>query len=478
MQALHDLVHSLTKDEKRLYHQTKRAPRLQAIYEGYLLAPHFDRTIDRNIFDQHFQGVSRAFYSMQKRSLMDDILATLLLHTNLQDDNYRYARCLARTLMLLQRRNGEGALLYLQEAESIARNAHQYPEISYLQELKKQAIPLLHEVDIAQYQSLLQEDESLRRKHETQQKLNTVKIILHLLRNASGQPEVVPLATLAAQYMQQLFETLEQQPDQALQLNLFTTEAELSALQNEAEDHHRKLVKWFAQEEKAATPTVRLQMTNLMLQSGLRSGDFLLLSGLIYKINKQLPTLEASVKEAFLPDYYENSSLYHFYENDLATALNENEKAIEMVKNDRQKLVRCIYYRLAMYIAGYLPIQARETIRKYQKQVPELANDPLMQLIEFVIDIESHEPADKITYDIRRTQKKLPKSKRVKLLQDVYNHLLSFLENRATPGVPIRIFPTEWENILRIDLWLEAKKKNQFYYNLLREDWQSRKKVY
>jgi hypothetical protein len=53
-----------------------------------------------------------------------------------------------------------------------------------------------------------------------------------------------------------------------------------------------------------------------------------------------------------------------------------------------------------------------------------------------------------------------------------------YLERKPLRSRPLHIFPAEWEQTLRIDLWLEAKLHNWFYYNALLELWQERRRVY
>jgi hypothetical protein len=40
------------------------------------------------------------------------------------------------------------------------------------------------------------------------------------------------------------------------------------------------------------------------------------------------------------------------------------------------------------------------------------------------------------------------------------------------------LFPPQWEQILRVDLLLLAKKQSNFYYNLLCAHWDKRKQVF
>ena len=478
MQALYELVHSLTKDEKRLYHQAKRNPRLQALYEGYLAADLYDRQVDRDIYEKHFKDVSRAFYSMQKRALMDDILSTLLLHTNLQDGHYRFARAIARALLMIERRNGEGAQVYLDEAEQVAREGGMVAEQAYLLELQKKTLPLTPEATAESYLKIIRTEQGMIDTAVWAQKFSTVQIIVHLLRTSGLTSDTTPLITLAEQYLQELYSLEQSRPDVGLQLELFAAEAELKALQEEAETHHRKLLKWFGEQEKTAPAPLKLKMVNTLLASGLRAGDFLLLSALTYKTSKQLNELDRESRELHLADYYEHTAVYHFYENDLPAALHEIEQAVELSKGQPEQLERRFYYRLAMFVAGYLPTQARETIRRYQKQLPQLENDPLLHLFRFLIEIESHTPADNIIYEIRKALKRLPKSRKHRQFQEACHQLLAYLENKPVPRQPIRLFPAHWENLLQLDLWLEAKQKNQFYYNLLRDDWEKRKQVF
>ena len=116
MQALFDLVHSLAKEEKRLYNLHGRNSRYTQIYKGYLASNEYSKNLDRQLYSKHFSSFSKAFYSMQKNALMDDILAVLLEYSNSSKEDFLVNRLKAKYEVLNYKGFHEQAQNYIRAA--------------------------------------------------------------------------------------------------------------------------------------------------------------------------------------------------------------------------------------------------------------------------------------------------------------------------------------------------------------------------
>jgi hypothetical protein len=481
MQILFDLIHSLAREEKRLYHIHKREGRFQGIYEGYLKAQAFAKPLDHQLYAEHFADVSRAFYSMQKRALMDDILAVLQEHSNSQHPGYQFIRAYGKANVLLQRRMGEAAALYSQEAYDTAMEAGHSGNAALAVRAQQQALLLTPNPSLAAYEALREREIELSQP-TPQQRLAQLRerLTLHSLHTDEQTPEATALAAteLEAALNDITFET----HDLDLFLDKLGCQGLLFELTGRADAFHRHISQIYQQAAAlgiASSQPHYLRLMNMLLHSGLRSGDFLLLTGMIYRLAKEVPSFQEEHRRQFLPDYYETAALFHFYENDLPEALRHIEAVIRHEATPREQFVRCVFYRLAMLVAAHLPIQAKEEIAWYTAQYPELKEESLVWLIEVLvaIDAQNSQP-EEIVYQIERYRHALRKRKDCRPQAESLTLLSTFLEKRKIKEKHVPVFPVQWENILRIDLWVKAKQGGRFYYNLLLEDWQTRRKVF
>jgi hypothetical protein len=126
----------------------------------------------------------------------------------------------------------------------------------------------------------------------------------------------------------------------------------------------------------------------------------------------------------------------------------------------------------------FVPKQAREEIVSYSSSIPELKDEPLLWLIEVLVAIEAKEPTDDVLFLIERHRNTLKKRKDGKLMLEAMGVLITFLERKKGKDREVRAMPAEWENLLRVDLYVRAKLDTSFYYNLLLDDWKRRRKVF
>ncbi len=487
MLILYELIHSLAKEEKRLYQLHKRDTRFQRIYEGYQRALQFSKELDQQLYADHFADVSRAFYSMQKRALMDDILAVLREYSNTQQPGYQFIRLYGRAQVLLERGMGEAAAAYGREAYDAAQGADDAERQALALQLQQAALLQSAEPSLAQYDQLLRLEQALAQQLGARDQLLKLRHSLRLLKLNVDALEPKALLVAAQGYYDQLraLPGLDYSGDPGADLDL-----QLDRLQGEdlyyqiigqPEVFHRELTAFYKRLPPALAqqqPLTYYRLVNHVLESGLRSGDFLLLTGMTYKLGKEVASLRPEIARDFLPAYLENSALFSFYETDLPQALKLIDQAIRLDELGRDRLVRCIFYRLAMLVAAHLPAQAREEIALYSTTVPELADEPLLWVLEVLISIEAKESADDTLFLIERHRNALKRRKDGRTMLEALAQLSAFLERKKGRDKALRVMPADWENLLRVDLYIRAKQDSSFYYNLLLDEWKRRRKVF
>ena len=244
---------------------------------------------------------------------------------------------------------------------------------------------------------------------------------------------------------------------------------------------HRELLNQFQAVQKSdPEPGGQLQqdLLNVVLRSALRCGDFLNLSTLIYKTDKEIERLPEPYSEAFLAAYNEVAGLYHFYDNDLKQSVCCLKRALESPAVSNQTMERLFYYYIASLIGAYLPLQADEVIQQYKQRHPVLTFNPLLWVVEAIVATENHRSPDDIMYLIGQMQQHEDQDIDFRRLLRATHQLINYVERREMPKAMVPLFPESWEQILRLDLWVKAKLENKFYYNLITDAWQERKKVF
>jgi len=247
------------------------------------------------------------------------------------------------------------------------------------------------------------------------------------------------------------------------------------------EEEHRKLLseyKALCKDSSAENESLRYETLNIVLRSALRCGDFLNLSTYIYKMDKEVEKNPKGFSPSFLASYHETSGVYHFYDNELQKAVCCLEKALESEAYNNESLERLLYYYLAVLIGAYLPLQADEVIQRYKQRQPVLTFNPLLWLVEAIVAVENHRDKDEVMWLISQMKQNEDSDRNFRKLLQALNQLLNYIDRKDAPKAFIPIFPEHWEQILRLDLWIQAKRENTFYYNLLTDEWQKKKRVF
>lgn len=246
------------------------------------------------------------------------------------------------------------------------------------------------------------------------------------------------------------------------------------------EAEHRELLHQYQTLLKAENgeSDLHYDLLNIVLRSALRCGDFLNLSTFIYKTDKEIERIPERFSPTFLAAYHEVSGLYHFYDNDLKRAVSSLQYALESQAVNNQAMERLFYYYISSLIGAYLPLQADAVIQQYKSRHVVLTYNPLLWLVEAVVATENHRSRDEVMMLIGQMQQNEDLDEDFHRLLRATSQLMNYIERKEAPKSFIPLFPESWEQVLRLDFWIKAKLENKFYYNLITDAWQQRKKVF
>lgn len=482
MQALFNLVHSLAKEEKRLYNLHGRKSRFTQIYKGYLQANEYSKNLDRQLYSKHFSSFSKAFYSMQKNALLDDILAVLLEYSNSSKDDFIINRYKAKYEVLNYKGFHEQALNYIRAAlDACEKIKSPHLRLRILEDYRD-TLARSTSAGWEEYAEILARIEHTSTLvtenapfEENRKKLN---VLVNSTR--SNPAELGSYKEISADILESIHSIGQDKEEPDTQMAIFESEYLYSSTFEDKYELHRRLVRLEKQSNKENYPRdIRLQIINLLMESSMECGDFLLINGLIYKTQKELVTLTPQQKADFLPKYLELCSIYHFYENDLPLAQRELNQLLELEGHTQENHIRYFFHKIGVLIAANLPKTALETLEEMLRHFSFLKSEISVKLIELIIFIEMNR-REEAAVKMQRLKSHLRKSKDARKLSHIRHFLEQIqktLNNKNSNFSEIPALNTDWMDLLKLNLWLQAKSENNFYYNYILDYWQGRKQI-
>lgn len=482
MQTLFNLIHSLAKEEKRLYKLHGRDGRFVSIYEGYLHASEYNKNLDRQLYQKHFSSFSKAFYSMQKTALLEDILAVLLEYSNSSKDEYNLVKIQAKAEILILKGFYDQALQYLANVLNIAEKMGDPAYILRALENYRDTLARSESVKWKDFEKVLDRITKVREESSRKEEIKIEKQKLRVLfRSAQNNPDDMDLyRSLSLEVLKKLKVYSEETSAKSLEKDLFEGEYLFSKTFEDKFDLHKRLValeKKFCQEDYPIE--MRLEVTNLLMESSLECGDFLLINGLVYKYRKEIPNLTEAQKEPFLPRFLELAGIYHFYENDLPLSQRELGELLQLQGLEKDRLVRNYYHLVAVLIAANLPRSARGKLSEFVERYPEMNNEIPVKLLDLVISVESNDREEALI-KMQRLQsfiRKHPNSRKLTHIRTFLEMIEKLLNRKTVRWQQIPALETQWIELFKPNLWIKAKVENNFYYNYILDYWQERKQI-
>lgn len=482
MQSLYNLVHSLAKEEKRLYNLHGRKSRFTHIYKGYLATDEYNKLLDRQIYQKHFSSFSKAFYSMQKNALLDDILAVLLEYSNSSREDFIINRYKAKYEVLNYRGFHEQALAYIRAAlDACVKVKSPALRLRILEDYRD----TLAKSDTAtweEYAEILSRIESTSNMVVENAPFEESRKKLKVLAQSSGMnpEETDEYESISSEILQSIKALAESRSDPSLAGSVFESEVLYSKTFEDKYALHKRLIILEKQSSRDNFPVdIRLQIINLLLESSLECGDFLLINGLIYKTNKDIGQLSQDQRNTFLPKYLELCAVYHFYENDLTLSQQELRQLLDLPSLDNEQRTRFYFHLIGVLIAANLPRTASEELAKLLGENSSIRSEISVKLIELIIAIEMNQREEAMVF-LQKLRSHIRKSKDVRKLGHIrqfLDMLQKLLARKQISYQEIAALNTDWMDTLKLNLWLRAKIENSFYYNFILQYWQSRKKI-
>lgn len=482
MHALFDLVHSLAKEEKRLYNLHGRKSRFVNIYKGYLSSSEFSKNLDREIYAKHFSSFSKAFYSMQKNALLDDILAVLLEYSNSSKDDFIINRYKAKYEVLNYKGFHEQALTYIRAALDACGKVNS-PRLSLrLLEDYRDTLAKSAHTSWEEYSEILSRVETtsnlVAEKAPFDEDLKKVNVLVNTTRqdpeNADAYKEITSdiLSCINA------YADKNVSPDN--QKAAFDSEYLYSQTFEDKYALHSRLIDLEKRSSKEGYPSdIRLQIVSLLMESAMECGDFLLINGLIYKMDKQIPALSPRQKQSFLPRYLELCGIYYFYENDLPASQNKLRELMAIEGQEEKEYIRYYFHLIGVLIAANLPRTALETLNDLLDHYNHLRQEISVKLIQLIVTVEMNkkEEAMNLMQKLSLAIRKNKDSRKLTHFRQFSDNLKRFLERKPVTYECIDALETDWMDLLKLNLWFKAKSQNNFYYNNILDYWQGRKTV-
>jgi hypothetical protein len=482
MQSLYNLVHSLAKEEKRLYNLHGRKSRFTHIYKGYLATDEYNKLLDRQIYQKHFSSFSKAFYSMQKNALLDDILAVLLEYSNSSREDFVINRHKAKYEVLNYRGFHEQAQTYIRAAlDACVKIKSPALRLRILEDYRD----TLAKSDSAtweEYAEVLSRIESTSEMVAENAPFEESRKKLKVLTQSSGlnPEETDEYESISSEILKSIKDLAEERADPALAGKVFESEVLYSKTFEDKYALHKRLISLEKQSTRDNFPAdIRLQIINLLMESALECGDFLLINGLIYKTNKNLVQFTEEQRNNFLPKYLELCAVYHFYENDLTLSQQELRQLIGLPELSKDQRTRFFFHLIGVLIAANLPRTASEELDKLLAENSSLRSEISVKLIELIIAIEMNQREEAMVF-LQKLRAHIRKSKDVRKLGHIrqfLDMLQKLLARKQITFQEITALNTDWMDTLKLNLWLHAKIENSFYYNSILRYWQSRKKI-
>ncbi len=482
MQTLFDLVHSLAKEEKRLYNLHGRNSRFTQIYKGYLAASEYSKNLDRQIYSKHFSSFSRAFYSMQKNALLDDILAVLLEYSNSSKDDFIIQRYKAKYDVLNYKGFHEQAQNYIRAALDACTKINMPRVHLRILEDYRDTLAKSQKTTWEEYAEILARIDSVSSMiAETFPFEENLKKFNVLVQDSKNNPDhLEDHKDITEDILGRIneFATDSEQPSHRQQA--FTSEYMYSRTFEDRYALHKRLVGLEKKSSKENYPQdIRLQIVTLLIESGMEVGDFLLINGMIYKTDKVLDQLTPAQQVNFLPRYLELCAIYYFYENDLQLAQNKLDRLMAIPGLDDEQMIRYYYHKIGVLLAANLPRSANEALTEMLERFTQLKNENSVRLIELILAIEMNQREDALVM-LQRLRSQIRKSKISRKLshyRQFLDMIQKFLNKKRVTYSPIANLETDWMDLIKLNLWLKAKVENNFYYNYILDYWQQRKQV-
>jgi hypothetical protein len=482
MLALHSLIHSLAKEEKRLYHLHRKKARFVSIYEAYAAEAEYSRELDRKIYQQDFASFSKAYYSMQKNELLEDILAVLLEHSNSSRPEFQLVKAQAQYQVLRHKGFNDLALDYLTAARNAATEAGDHQAQVRILEDQRDTLAAIPSTTWSDYTSVLEELSRVRNLVAGVYPLQDEKRkFMVLLQSAAKDPANTEEYQRLAHEVLDLMRTYAAEtarPD--AMMDIFECECAFIRQFQDAMALHRKMLEMDKVAQRDGYPLEqRLKLTNMVMESSLEVGDFLQVNGLIYRIQRDVEKLTPAQQADFLPRFLELSAIYHFYENDMQASQEEVQRVLALPDIYPADRLRYLRHRLGIQLAGNLPRTAQESLNSLVREFPAEAQSFDIRLMQVVIHIEMNqrEEAKALVQKMRNSARKDIRISGETTEAEYLEQLSRFLAKKPVKTSELPAVSNGWKMLFKPDLWLLSKVENKFYYNSILEFWHRRKRV-
>jgi hypothetical protein len=458
MRILHDLIHSLAREEKKLFSVYCRKLPLKKLYQFYLSLEDFSRQEDNKIYTEHFSSTTQANYSILKSELYEEIVSILLYRTRM---GIPY-RTLPLTQLLAERGHWQGVNKLSQYAQNQGGSVNAF--VGNLLELKS----LCHtgQEELTQVEKLYSSAKANLLLLEKDLKEYYLEAKISVFENTESQDKI-----------QSANELLEQ-IDTADVIKSTVTEFRI----RKATQNSLFLFNWLKTlfETKSTSAFIEhlpvfYEMRYLLMCHAISNGDFLTADSISYRYLKT----EVSKYHAYDFPFFTNCALFRFYENQSADAISIlntlTESEIPGVSNENLFFA---YITKAQILASlYRHVPANELLEKCILLLPEGEYTPVWLITRLIVQTMD-EKNQKFSRELSYYKKMLRKNQNlgkpeIAYWEECFEAILFGNKYKKT------LNKTNFNFSMCIQpwIWQKAKISRAFYYDLLLEELNQQRKL-
>lgn len=474
MHPLHHLVHSLAKEEKRIYNVYGQKSKFGEIYKEYQKMPEFRKKTDQAIYAKFFSKFTKAYYSIRKRELFEDILFVLMRYAKPKNSEFQLSRFFGLYFTLKNRGYFDLAYEYLLALLNVSEQLNNLEFRFFLFNEFKNLVQKLKEAPLFEIEKILGQQEMLKKELAQRRMLTDFSLDVLIAKQANDASQFDILIKKHAE----VSELLPKNP--LINEELFLIKLKIHQFLLEKAEIHEFLknsLDQFECEKFAGFPDeFSWKFWQIFLRSAIKNGDFINFESLIYKIQRILDSdFTQNIPQNYLNEILVLFGIYFFYEEEYYEA----EKYFNQFVASRPKEnFRIKMLQVKLMIASNQHLSAKKLIEEVESEFEIKKSDVDFYLTKLICLWESCN-RDDVLDEINRVVHFFQKEKFDKRFPDEYRFLRAFSaysEGKAVNFSKLKD-DKDWLQMMKYKLWLKSKIKKKFYHDYIGESWREMKNM-
>lgn len=474
MRSLHHLVHSLAKEEKRIYSVYGQKSKFDEIYKEYQKMPEFRKKTDQTIYGKFFSKFTKAYYSIRKRELFEDILFVLTRYAKPKSSEFQLSRFFGLYFTLKNREDFGLAYEYLLALLNVSEQLNNLEFRFFLFSEFKNLVQKLKEIPFAEIEKILGQQEMLEEELAQQRILTDFSLDVLMAKQTNDATRFEILVKKHAE----ISERLSKNPPVNEELFLIKLNIHQFLLEKaEVHEFLKKSLDQFEREKFAEFPDeFRWKFWQVFLKSAIKNGDFINFESLIYKIQRILDNDSTqNIPQDYLNEILVLFGIYFFYEEEYFEAEKYFDQFVASTSNED---FRIKMLQVKLMIASNQHLSAKKLIEKVESEFEIKKSNVDFYLTKLICLWESCN-RDDVLDEINRVIHLFQKEKFDKKFPEKYRFLRAF--SAYSEGKKVNFSKLkddeDWLQMMKYKLWLKSKIKKKFYHDYIGESWREMKNM-